>query len=175
MIALKTILVATDFGAAADNALRYARELARAHGAALHVLDVTENVFAGAMDGYGYSAIPSHVQQQLEQSGRRQTEALVSDEDRRELRARAITVTSHDPAAAIVDYARANAIDLIVLGTHGRGAVAHALMGNVAERVVRTAPCPVFTVRQLEREFVFPDALVALDRPSPDPDRDSDC
>jgi nucleotide-binding universal stress UspA family protein len=48
-------------------------------------------------------------------------------------------------------------IDLIVLGTHGRGFVAHMLMGNVAEKVVRKAPCPVLTVRHPEHEFVMPD------------------
>ena len=48
------------------------------------------------------------------------------------------------------------------MGTHGRGAMAHLLMGSVAERVVRTAPCPVLTVRHPEHEFVVPDALVAV-------------
>jgi len=50
-------------------------------------------------------------------------------------------------------------IDLIIVGTHGRGAVAHFLMGSVAERIVRTAPCPVLTVRQPGADFVVPDAL----------------
>ena len=66
------------------------------------------------------------------------------------------------PAHAITEYAKEAAVDLIVLGTHGRGAVAHLLMGSVAERVVRTAPCPVLTVRHPEHEFVLPDALVAF-------------
>jgi hypothetical protein len=63
---------------------------------------------------------------------------------------------------AIVEYAEQERIDLIVTGTHGRGAVAHLLMGSVAERVVRTAPCPVLTVRHPEHESVVPDALVAV-------------
>jgi len=46
-----------------------------------------------------------------------------------------------------LDYATRASIDLIVTGTHGRSGVAHALIGSVAERVVRTAPCPVLTVR----------------------------
>ena len=65
-------------------------------------------------------------------------------------------------AATIVAYAREKDIDLIVVGTHGRGLAAHLLMGSVAERVVRTAPCPVLTVRHPQREFVTPDALVAV-------------
>ena len=52
------------------------------------------------------------------------------------------------PASAIVDAADTNGADLIVMGTHGHGALMHVMMGNVAERVVRTAPCPVLTVRE---------------------------
>lgn len=164
MITVKTILVATDFGPASDNALRYGRELARCFGAALQVLHVTENIFVRAMDGYGYAAVGPEVQHTIERAGREQTEALLSDDDRRELRALAVTMTSNSPAAAIVEHAKTNGVDLIVLGTHGRGAVAHLFMGSVAERVVRTAPCPVLTVREPEHEFVLPDALVAVSR-----------
>ena len=63
---------------------------------------------------------------------------------------------------AIVEYARVEDIDLIVIGTHGRGALAHLVMGSVAERVVRFAPCPVLTVRHPEREFARPDTLAAV-------------
>jgi nucleotide-binding universal stress UspA family protein len=52
------------------------------------------------------------------------------------------------PSSSIVEYADGHGIDLIVMGTHGRGGMSHLLMGSVAERVVRTAPCPVLTVRQ---------------------------
>jgi hypothetical protein len=47
------------------------------------------------------------------------------------------------------------------MGTHGRGTVAQILVGSVAEKVVRTAPCPVLTVRYPEREFVVPDPVAA--------------
>jgi universal stress protein A len=164
MIAIKEILVATDFGAAADNALRYGEALAREFGARLHVLHATPNVFVTSMDGYGYAAIPPHVQEDIETAARRHMRERVSDEDRQELRAKTTVVTHKSPAVAIADYARQHAIDLIVMGTHGRGAVAHVLLGNVAERVVRTAPCPVLTVRDPEHEFVLPDALVAVSK-----------
>ena len=55
----------------------------------------------------------------------------------------------------IVRYAKERDIDLIVMGTHGRGFMAHMLMGSVAEKVVRKAPCPVLTVRHPEHEFVL--------------------
>jgi hypothetical protein len=59
----------------------------------------------------------------------------------------------------IVDYASAHAIDLIVMGTHGRKGLAHMLMGSVASAVVRTAPCPVLTVHDREHDFVTADTL----------------
>jgi nucleotide-binding universal stress UspA family protein len=162
MIALKKVLVATDFAPASESALRYGRALAGGFGAALHVLHVVDNIFVRAAEGYGYASIPPQVQQELERAGSMQTEALLDDEDRRELHAVAATVTSNSPADAIVAYARDHGVDLIVMGTHGRGALAHLLLGNVAERVVRMAPCPVLTVRNPEHEFVLPDALVAV-------------
>jgi nucleotide-binding universal stress UspA family protein len=51
------------------------------------------------------------------------------------------------PASAIIEFAGGRGVDLIVMGTHGRGGMSHLLLGSVAERVVRTAPCPVLTVR----------------------------
>jgi nucleotide-binding universal stress UspA family protein len=51
------------------------------------------------------------------------------------------------PAGALLDYVKKFSIDLIIMGTHGRGAIAHALLGSVAERLARTAPVPVMTVR----------------------------
>jgi nucleotide-binding universal stress UspA family protein len=81
------------------------------------------------------------------------------------LPARRVLITSNTPSRAIVDYAKEERIDLIVAGTHGRGAVAHALIGSVAERIVRTAPCPVLTVRQPEHEFVVPDRM-GVDSPN---------
>jgi nucleotide-binding universal stress UspA family protein len=102
------------------------------------------------------------LQQELEDEARKQVAALVVDNDPQPTPARQVVITSDAPAAAIVDYAAREHIDLIVTGTHGRGGVAHLLMGSVAERVVRTAPCPVLTVRHPEHEFVLPDALVAV-------------
>jgi nucleotide-binding universal stress UspA family protein len=63
---------------------------------------------------------------------------------------------SDEPHDEIIRYANDEDIDLIVMGTHGRGGLARLLMGSVAEKVVRTARCPVLTVRHPEHEFVPP-------------------
>ncbi len=164
MIAVAKILVATDFGEASETALAYGRALSGAFGATLHLLHVTHDVYALATNGSEFTSITPTVLEDIERAGREQTQALLTDEDRKSLNAVAVTVTHFKPAAAIVEYAQTNKVDLIVLGTHGRGALSRLLLGSVAERVVRTAPCPVLTVRHPEHEFVLPDALVAMPR-----------
>jgi nucleotide-binding universal stress UspA family protein len=162
MIALKKILVATDFSQPSEAALAYGRELARTFGASLTVLHVVDNILTRAYGAEGVVLADPELQREIETSAQRQVDAVLFDEDRKMLGAVGLVITSNSPAAAIVTYARDAAVDLIVMGTHGRGAIAQLLMGSVAERVVRIAPCPVLTVRHPEHEFVLPDALVAV-------------
>jgi nucleotide-binding universal stress UspA family protein len=160
MIALKKILVPTDFGEAADAALSYARALARNFGSSIDVLHVAEDVATRMFAGEMYVTVPSTtLQKDVEDAARKQLDERLIDNDPEPLRVQPIVVTSNNPAASIVDYAKETGIDLIVMGTHGRGPMAHLLMGSVAERVVRLAPCPVLVVRHPEHEFVVPDAL----------------
>ena len=159
MIKLENILVATDFGEASASALDYGRELARHFGATLHVLHVVDDVGARLASASGLPYNAAQLQEQLDLADRQQLEQLVTDEDRRELRVTALQVVSAAPAKEIVEYATANHMDLLIVGTHGRGPVAHLFMGSVAERVVRGAPCPVLTVRHPEHEFLRADAL----------------
>jgi nucleotide-binding universal stress UspA family protein len=163
MIRIKNVLVATDFSEPSDAALNYGRELARSFDATLHVLHVADSIFM-QYGGEAYSAVVPELQQDVEEAARKQLDALLDDEDRTVLRAKPVIITALAKAAAIVEYAAQHAIDLIVMGTHGRGAISHLLMGSVAERVVRTAGCPVLTVHHPEHEFVLPDALVAVVR-----------
>jgi nucleotide-binding universal stress UspA family protein len=101
----------------------------------------------------------------LKAAAARHLDDRLTDDDRAALHATPVLATSDNAAEEIVRYAKAHAIDLIVMGTHGRGAVAQLLMGSVAERVVRTAPCPVLTVRNPEHEFVIPEAAdIAADQ-----------
>ena len=164
MVVLKQIVVATDFGEAAKAALNYGRELARTFGASLDVLHVCDNVIARGLGVDGFTVDYTTLQRELDAAARKQLDALLDEEDRTMLHAKPVLVTSSTPAGAIVEHAQRSNADLILMGTHGRGAVAHLLMGSVAERVVRVAPCPVLTVRHPEREFLLPDALVAVAR-----------
>lgn len=161
MIALKTVLVATDFSDASVSALDYGRHFARTFGATLHVIHVVENVMARfAADAY--PVMLPDLQRDVEEAGQKKLLATLDNEDFAQLGAVPVIRTSAAPASAIAEYARDAKVDLIIMGTHGRGGVAHWLMGSVAERVVRIATCPVLTVRHPEREFIAPDALVTV-------------
>lgn len=162
MIAIEKVLVATDFSEPSDAALAYGRALAHNFAAQLVLLHVVEHTLTGAVAADGFVFTDPDLQRTVEAAGQRRVEDLVTVEDRILLRAQAVIVTSNVPANAIVEFAKDSGINLIVLGTHGRGVMAHLLLGSVAERVVRIAPCPVLTVRHPEREFVLPDALVAV-------------
>lgn len=154
MIGPARILVPTDFGPTSGLALRYGRELARNFGSALHVLHaigdpVTLNTLPPT-----YVTDIAGLQRDREVAARKRLdEELAAGPGATGLKTTTVVMMSPTPAAAIVSYADEHGIDLIVMGTHGRGAVAHLLLGSVAEKVVRTAHCPVLTVRMPERDW----------------------
>ena len=159
MIRITNVLVATDFSEPSTVALEYGRELARTYEATLHVVHITEDLrWRFAADAT--PAFPVGAQEDFEASAGTRLNALLTDEDRTQLHARAVVLTAVNTPDAIVAYAKEKTIDVIVIGTHGRSGFSHVLMGSVAERVVRLAPCPVLTVRHPEHEFIAPDALV---------------
>ena len=158
MILLSSVLVATDFGDTSTAALAYGRNLARAFGGTLHVLHVAEQVTATAAAEF-YLEDLGALQKAVEDAAAKQLAALLTADDRALLSAKAVVRASADVAHTIVEYAKAAHVDVIVVGTHGRGPVAHFVMGSVAERVVRTAPCPVLVVRPNEHEFIVPDPV----------------
>jgi len=153
MIALKTILVATDFSEPSEVAVRYGRALADAFDASLHILHVVPDSmslpWATMADGLAMADVQRRWQQEANDRLRRMLPECELATGHATLATRA-----GDPVRQIVAYAAETSADLVVLGTHGRGPVAHMLMGSVAERVVRTAPCPVLTVRHPQHEFV---------------------
>ena len=152
MIALKHILVATDFSEPSGVALDYGRDLARSYDATLHVVHVIEDLLALHGPEIGFAM--SDVERNLEAAVRRDLDAAVTPSDRETLDVRTTITRAANVSHALTEYARHNAIDLIIVGTHGRNAFHRFLIGSVAERVMRTAPCPVLTVRANERDFI---------------------
>ena len=161
MINITNVLVATDFSETSASALNYGREFARTFGATLHVLHVVENaLLLAGPESAGFDFVQLHAE--LAANARETLDRIVTAEDRAQLKAVTAVRTGSSPAFAIADYAKAESIDIILMGTHGRGMMGHLLMGNVAEKVVRIAPCPVLTVHHPEHEFIHPDALVSV-------------
>ena len=150
-IQLQRICVPVDFSDTSRAALKYAKALAEAFGARLHILHVLVN-WIPETD----VPVSPQVYEQFEQSARKQLETVLLPEERTKYRAELDIVNGTSEFLEIIRYAREKEIDLLVMGTHGRGAIAHILLGSVAEKVVRKAPCPVLTVRHPEHEFVMP-------------------
>lgn len=157
MIALRTVLVATDFSETSEVALRYGKALAKAFGSSLHVLHVVQEPFAQpwAVEAYGFSL--ATLQEEWAREAKARIEKTLTADERATYRAELVTVLGH-PVVEILRYAEERKADLVVIGTHGRGPLGHMVMGSVAERIVRKAPCPVLTVHHPEREFVLPDS-----------------
>jgi nucleotide-binding universal stress UspA family protein len=147
MATAKHILVAHDFSDTAEGALRYALDLAEKLGAALTIVHAYEVPIYGFPEG---PALVPEMATQLEQASRAALDSVV----RRAARPGLVPDSRlrQGPAwSEINTTAKEIGADLIVLGTHGRRGVARALLGSVAEKVVRTATCPVLTVHAHEK------------------------
>jgi len=162
------ILVPTDFSPAAHSALVYACEEATQHQAKLTLLHVLQHhpatevyyVKNTPQSGAGYtefgerlpafpSSPPETVRRDYHEEALVQLHDLVPASFTGSWEAQ---VTAGDPAEAIVRMVEELGIDLIVMATHGRTGLPHILLGSVAEKVLRHAPCPVLTVRQHKRK-----------------------
>lgn len=146
-----TILVPTDFSAPAADALRYARSLAEVFGASLHLLHVIEDPFAAGTYMGLVMVPPEGYFEHLEQQIHAKLAALPGAGETQQC-AVVFATRLGDPAAEIIGYVREHgAIDLIVIASAGRGGVARTVLGSVADKVVRAAPCPVLVVHPRHR------------------------
>src|SRR5262245_4099888 len=150
MPAIKRMLVPTDFSPASDVAFLYAAEMAAQQGSTMHLLHVIDDAnFATAYPDGFYVELPGLRAQLIEETSVR-LDAMAARS-----RAAGVETTTEvavgSPARVIAQTASALGTDLVVMGTHGRSGFAHLLVGSVAERVVRTAPCAVLTVRDTSR------------------------
>lgn len=156
---LGRILLATDFSDCARRALDYARFLAEAGSARLEVVYVQE--FPPGMDpDYAVNVLylerlRKEIDQQLDDLVREAT----GGEQGRVVTARQLVGIA---SQKIVDAARESEADLVVVGTHGRSGLEHILLGSTAERVIRTAPCPVLAVRVPRQQADLPAASIAI-------------
>ena len=155
-IKFENILFPTDFSDVAQAALGHARELANAFDAQLHCLHVVDEAYQ-YWSAMGPESVPvGPPPDDMIELARTRMEKFRA-EQLTDLKREPITqVSLGRPFAEIIGYARRNEVGLIVMATHGRGAVAHLLLGSTTEKVVRKARCAVLTVRPGDQEFVMP-------------------
>lgn len=155
-ITIKKILCPVDFSESSDHAMQYALAFAETYGAELRLLHIVE-VPAGALAASpmgtpvlsidNFEAFQDSCREHLEHIAGKASEQYGNVSYR---------LGSGSPFLGIIQSAKEEDVDLIVVGTHGRTGLAHALIGSVAERIVRKAPCPVLTVKHPEHEFIMP-------------------
>jgi nucleotide-binding universal stress UspA family protein len=154
MVPIRRILFPTDFSEHSEHAWAYALRFAQEFSAAIHLLHVVAPP-PRMTESYSFQFDPEKFLQAAT------TEALAGmDHLTRAAQAQGLTVSPEVRVGVdfseIIDYARKSEADLIVMATHGRTGLAHALMGSVAEKVVRKAPCPVLTIKHPAMRFEMP-------------------
>ena len=142
---IKTILVPTDFSEHADKALESAEILAKPLGAQIHLLHVVHLPVQAVTPEM--AVVPVGFWQDLREHAERKTAELKKKVEAQGLRC-TTEIVEDVPGFAIAAAAKRANADLIVMGSRGLTGVKHALLGSVAERTVRTAACPVLTVKQ---------------------------
>jgi len=153
---LQNILIPTDFSELSKPAIEYAKGLAEAFDAQLHCLHVVDDAYQ-YWSAIGPESLPiGPPPDELLQLGRTRMEKFAV-EYLSGTKGPAITYVAYGrPFAEIISYAREHAVDLIVMATHGRGTIAHVLLGSTTEKVVRKSPCPILTIRTSDHPFEMP-------------------
>jgi len=149
----KKILCPVDFSEFTKEVVAYAADIAKRYGSELHVLHVIPNLtyftpYESFLTPENLVAIEKNIQDEVDRDFKKVL-GRVDIDVRKAVRTGVAFVE-------IIDYAKTEGIDLIVMGTHGRSGIEHILIGNVAEKVVRKSPCPVMTIRPKGKEFKMP-------------------
>ena len=149
---IKKILYATDLSENSAYAFRYAVNSAQQHGGKIHIVHVLEEIKANILAAYyekiqeirekGKEEIKDRIQKRLETFCQRE---ILKDPECRDLVA-STEVVEGDPAAEILRKADELRVDLVVMGTHGKGLLEHAFLGSVAEKILHRIKIPVLTI-----------------------------
>ena len=155
-IRIKKILCPTDFSENSEHALKYALALATLSQADLQLFHVVEPItYPQSTEFFEPVLDEVELMMKMETAFQQQLEDQVTTLKAKYPKIKGKLVTGNT-FLEIIQAARDDDVDMIVMGTHGRTGLAHVLIGSVAERVVREAPCPVLTVKNPEHEFVKP-------------------
>jgi universal stress protein A len=142
---MRHILAPTDFSDYSKEAINDALELAQTFGAKLSLLHVVE-LPSSPIEEFVPSTMGGDLLDDLERRASAELAQVLPQAQEATIEVRRAVVMG-SPFRKIIETAEAEHVDLIVMATHGRTGLRHLVMGSVAERVVRTAPCPVLTIR----------------------------
>ncbi len=146
MIEIKSILTATDFSEHSALAVQYASQLAHRLGSELHLLHVLTEIVPAGPDPLLMPVMPTEYYADSEAQARKSLETVLNPAWERPASV-FTSVRWGSPVETLVSYATDHKISLIVIATHGRTGLSHAILGSVAEQIMREAPCPVLTIR----------------------------
>jgi nucleotide-binding universal stress UspA family protein len=154
---IKKVLVPIDFSDYSKSSLRYAVNFANQFNAEICLIYVLEPVIYPPDFSMGQIAIPS-INTEWDERAKEELEKLAKTEIPEGIDVKTI-LKNGKPFLEIIDTASEENIDLIIIATHGHTGVEHILFGSTAEKVVRKAPCPVLTLREPIKGFLFRDEL----------------
>ncbi|MGO9480986.1 MAG: universal stress protein [Candidatus Kryptoniota bacterium] len=154
MVSLKKILVPQDFSEYSIRALKYAVTFAGLFNSELIVLHIVEPIIYPADFSFGQVSIPA-MEEEIRKHSEEQLNELAAREIPANIKATSI-IRVGKPFIEIVEIAKSENADLIIISSHGRTGMDHVLFGSTADKVVRKASCPVLTIRPHEHEFVVP-------------------
>jgi len=155
MQAIKTILHPTDFSESSKHAMTYAISFAQEFQAKLILLHVIEEISSALYFDMLQAPPLTQLMVNIEKQARQALDDVLPPELRGKLPAEYV-LRKGVPFVEILHCAEEIKADIIVLGTHGRTGLKHALFGSVAEKVVRKAACPVLSVRHPKQKFEMP-------------------
>jgi len=154
---IQKVLVPIDFSDYSKNSLRYAVNFAKQFNAEIYLIYVVEPVIYPPDFSMGQIAIPS-VNAEWDERAREELQNLAKTEIPEGVNVKTI-LKNGKPFLEIIDTASEENVDLIIIATHGHSGVEHILFGSTAEKVVRKAPCPVLTLREPIKGFMFRDEI----------------
>jgi nucleotide-binding universal stress UspA family protein len=148
MVTIKRIVFPTDFSSCADNAFRHALFLARHHGAELHIIHVMLMHRNEMLDPLHYLPNIDDVYQKLGENAVSRIQDMIDVGHANDIPVHKTVLRGLSIEETILEFIKDKPADLIVMGTHGNRGIRRFLLGNVAEKIVRLAPCSVFTIRE---------------------------
>ena len=154
---ISKVLVPIDFSDYSKSALKYAVSFVKHFNAKLILVYVVEPVIYPPDFSMGQIAIPS-VDLEMDKRAMEELDKLAEQEIPSEIKVKSIVKTGK-PFIEIIETAGEQDVDLIIIATHGHTGMEHILFGSTAEKVVRKAPCPVLTLREPIKGFLFKDEL----------------